>query len=100
MPADLRAKAGVAKWKQSLRTTARADPKSITLSGVFEKWKECKAPSAPEQYAYENARDAEKAELDRERIRLWYVAATRARELLVLPRLDPKGAATFRTQAQ
>jgi exodeoxyribonuclease-5 len=37
---------------------------------------------------YETARDAEKTELDRERIRLWYVAATRARELLVLPRLD------------
>ncbi len=37
---------------------------------------------------YEAARQAEKAELDRERIRLWYVAATRARELLVLPRLD------------
>jgi exodeoxyribonuclease-5 len=37
---------------------------------------------------YENAREAEKHELDRERIRLWYVAATRARELLVLPRLD------------
>jgi exodeoxyribonuclease-5 len=37
---------------------------------------------------YETARDAEKAELERERIRLWYVAATRARELLVLPRLD------------
>ena len=37
---------------------------------------------------YEAARDAEKAELDRERIRLWYVAATRARELLILPRLD------------
>ncbi len=37
---------------------------------------------------YEAARDREKAELDRERIRLWYVAATRARELLVLPRLD------------
>jgi len=37
---------------------------------------------------FEAARDAEKAELDRERIRLWYVAATRARELLVLPRLD------------
>lgn len=37
---------------------------------------------------YDVARDAEKAELDRERIRLWYVAATRARELLVLPRLD------------
>jgi len=37
---------------------------------------------------YEGAREAENAELDRERIRLWYVAATRARELLVLPRLD------------
>jgi exodeoxyribonuclease-5 len=37
---------------------------------------------------YENAREAEKQELDRERIRLWYVAATRARELLVLPRLN------------
>ena len=28
---------------------------------------------------YETARQAEKEELDRERIRLWYVAATRAR---------------------
>ncbi|WP_440983342.1 UvrD-helicase domain-containing protein [Shinella sumterensis] len=37
---------------------------------------------------YETARQSEKDELDRERIRLWYVAATRARELLVLPRLD------------
>ncbi|ULJ82673.1 UvrD-helicase domain-containing protein (plasmid) [Rhizobium sp. C104] len=37
---------------------------------------------------YETARQAEKDELDRERVRLWYVAATRARELLVLPRLD------------
>lgn len=37
---------------------------------------------------YDAARDAEKDELERERIRLWYVAATRARELLVLPRLD------------
>ena len=37
---------------------------------------------------YEAARDTEKAELDREHIRLWYVAATRARELLILPRLD------------
>jgi exodeoxyribonuclease-5 len=37
---------------------------------------------------YEAAREAEKEELDRERIRLWYVAATRARELLALPRLD------------
>jgi ATP-dependent exoDNAse (exonuclease V) beta subunit len=37
---------------------------------------------------YDVARRAEKDELDRERVRLWYVAATRARELLVLPRLD------------
>lgn len=37
---------------------------------------------------YEAAFQAEKEELERERIRLWYVAATRARELLVLPRLD------------
>ena len=35
-----------------------------------------------------DAREAENAELDRERVRLWYVSATRARELLVLPRLD------------
>ena len=34
------------------------------------------------------ALETEKAELDRERVRLWYVATTRARELLVLPRLD------------
>lgn len=37
---------------------------------------------------YEEALEAERSELTRERIRLWYVAATRARELLVLPRLD------------
>ena len=43
---------------------------------------------------YDDARDAEKAELDRERIRLWYVAATRARELLVIPRLDVDPAGT------
>ncbi|MCY4284128.1 MAG: UvrD-helicase domain-containing protein [Thiotrichales bacterium] len=41
-----------------------------------------------EPTGYEKARNEEKAELDRERVRLWYVAATRARELLVLPRLD------------
>ena len=40
-----------------------------------------------EPTGYEAARNDEKAELDRERVRLWYVAATRARELLVLPRL-------------
>ena len=37
---------------------------------------------------HEAARNEEKDELGRERVRLWYVAATRARELLVLPRLD------------
>lgn len=37
---------------------------------------------------YDAARDSESAELDHERIRLWYVAATRACQLLVLPRLD------------
>ena len=37
---------------------------------------------------HEAARDEEGAELARERVRLWYVAATRAKELLVLPRLD------------
>ena len=37
---------------------------------------------------YEAARDAEGVELARERVRLWYVTATRARELLILPRLD------------
>lgn len=35
-----------------------------------------------------DAHEAEKAEQERERTRLWYVAATRARELLVLPRAD------------
>ena len=43
---------------------------------------------------YDDARGAEKAELDRERIRLWYVATTRARELLVIPRLDVDPATT------
>ena len=37
---------------------------------------------------HESAREIENAELDRERVRLWYVTVTRARELLVLPRLD------------
>ena len=47
-----------------------------------------------EPSGYAAARDDEKAELDRERVRLWYVAATRARELLVLPRLDVDAAST------
>jgi ATP-dependent exoDNAse (exonuclease V) beta subunit len=37
---------------------------------------------------YDEAKAAEVAERERERVRLWYVAATRARELLVLPKLD------------
>jgi ATP-dependent exoDNAse (exonuclease V) beta subunit len=37
---------------------------------------------------YEDAQKAETEEQNRERVRLWYVAATRARELLVLPRLN------------
>jgi ATP-dependent exoDNAse (exonuclease V) beta subunit len=41
---------------------------------------------APE--GHEAVLEAERAELDRERVRLWYVAATRAREILVLPRSD------------
>ena len=41
-----------------------------------------------EPTGYEAARANEKAELDRERVRLWYVAVTRARELLIMPRLD------------
>ena len=47
-----------------------------------------------EPTGYEAARADEKAEIDRERVRLWYVAATRARELLVLPRLDVDAAAS------
>ena len=41
-----------------------------------------------EPSGFEAVLDAEKLEFERERVRLWYVAATRARELLVLPRLD------------
>ncbi|HRX41125.1 MAG TPA: 3'-5' exonuclease, partial [Parvularculaceae bacterium] len=39
---------------------------------------------------YLAAEQAEKEERERERVRLWYVAATRACDLLVLPRLDVK----------
>jgi exodeoxyribonuclease-5 len=42
---------------------------------------------------YEAARAAEDAEIARERVRLWYVATTRARELLVLPRPSVPAAA-------
>lgn len=37
---------------------------------------------------HETAMNEEKDELERERVRLWYVAATRAREMLVVPRID------------
>jgi ATP-dependent exoDNAse (exonuclease V) beta subunit len=37
---------------------------------------------------HSDALEAEKSELERERIRLWYVAATRAREMMVIPSLD------------
>jgi ATP-dependent exoDNAse (exonuclease V) beta subunit len=37
---------------------------------------------------HDAAQEAEKQELQRERVRLWYVAATRAREIMVLPRPD------------
>jgi ATP-dependent exoDNAse (exonuclease V) beta subunit len=37
-------------------------------------------------HGYDEVRAYEKEEVTRERIRLWYVAATRARELLILPR--------------
>ena len=47
-----------------------------------------------EPTGYEATRNEERMELDRERVRLWYVAATRARELLVLPRLDVDAAAS------
>ena len=44
----------------------------------------------------EAAQEDEKAELGRERIRLWYVALTRAQEWLVLPRFDVQtGSATW-----
>ncbi len=47
----------------------------------------CKAFGAtPEGYG--EAKAAEQAELDREHLRLWYVACTRAKELLVLPQLS------------
>ena len=41
-----------------------------------------------EPEGYEAAFQAEEEELDNEHIRLWYVAVTRARELLILPRLN------------
>ena len=47
-----------------------------------------------EPRGYAAARENEKGEVDRERVRLWYVAVTRARELLVLPRLDVAAART------
>ena len=39
---------------------------------------------------YEKVREEEEEELQRERIRLWYVALTRARDLLLLPRQNER----------
>ncbi|MDE0388288.1 MAG: UvrD-helicase domain-containing protein [Rhodospirillales bacterium] len=73
-------------------TQVRATETAVTdrASGRFY----CRMFGA-EPTGYAAARDDEGAELDRERVRLWYVATTRARELLVLPRLDvdPRGTA-------
>lgn len=46
-----------------------------------------------EPTSYTEVRAFEEQELERERVRLWYVACTRARDLLVLPRHEdpPKG---------
>ena len=49
----------------------------------------CKAFGA-EPEGYEEAKEAEQNELNREHVRLWYVATTRAKELLVLPSLSVK----------
>ena len=57
----------------------------------------CRAFGAlPENY--NQAKSAEQSELDREHVRLWYVACTRAKELLVLPKLtvSPKDSAWIR----
>jgi exodeoxyribonuclease-5 len=77
---------GRPKADSGLMHDRRADLFSTPVLGV-----------APEGYADIESRNAK--ELERERIRLWYVAATRARDLLVLPRHSadsPAGAwATF-----
>lgn len=39
---------------------------------------------------YEEAAEQEKDEIDRERVRLWYVGVTRARDYLLIPRHDGK----------
>jgi len=40
---------------------------------------------------YDEAHDAEEEQTMRERVRLWYVATTRAKELMILPRIDVAG---------
>jgi len=64
---------GRPKSDSGLMHDRRADLFSTPVLGV-----------APADYADIQNRNAE--ELERERVRLWYVAATRARDLLVLPR--------------
>lgn len=48
---------------------------------------------AAEPEGYAPALSAEQEELNRERVRLWYVTGTRARELLVLPRFEAAASA-------
>ncbi|WP_174513164.1 UvrD-helicase domain-containing protein [Methylocella tundrae] len=67
---------GRPKSDSGLMHDRRADLFSIPVLGI-----------APEDYADIQDRNAE--ELERERVRLWYVAATRARDLLVMPRHSP-----------
>jgi ATP-dependent exoDNAse (exonuclease V) beta subunit len=43
---------------------------------------------------HEAAMNDEKQELERERVRLWYVATTRARELMIIPRIDVAASST------
>jgi exodeoxyribonuclease-5 len=65
----------------TMTSISSADSAMTTREGIFH----CPVFKVRPK-GYEAARDREKAELQRERIRLWYVAATRAQELLVLPR--------------
>ena len=64
-------------------TAANPPDAAFTLAGRFHATVFGVRPTG-----YAAARDAETEELKRERVRLWYVAATRARDLLVLPRPD------------
>ena len=68
-------------------TPSRSPPVLATASGHIA-FKLFGAPT----HGYDAAAGNEQAERARERVRLWYVAATRARERLVLPDADNDGA--------